>query len=887
MEELFAPPFVEDRGPEPTPRPYQDAAAAAAVETLGEVDSAIVLCATGCLVGDTVVGFNTNSKSFTTTMRQAYVHYHGGDPDVQVGYCACGCGERTTVPRVSDASSGRVSGVPLRFVRYHESRARRWNGRIAVRAYRGERGFGLQPVLDIVRSGVKEVYRLVLANGMTVSGTADHLIMTADGWVPLGQLTTGTAVATDRRTPVKTGQRKAKLRDYHFVNLWKHPYGRRVRTDRTSRGYTIRVPKHVAVWEAHANGLSLDDYISVMRGGDPAGLIVVDPTTHVVHHKDGDHGNNTVNNLELMTTLKHCVFHGKKHGFRNFGNSEPVLSEVVSVERIGDEMTYDICCERPYHNFVANGIVVHNSGKTLVGSRVIRDWPRDRRCLVLVNRDELKAQWASMLRAVCRDDVVEIEDAERQSRHFGMSMFNDDVGRIVVASKDSLYRWRRLRRWRPDEVGLLLIDEAHRCVPTNKTYTRILNHFKGYKLLGTTATLDRMDGVAAGCYFKRVAYSYDAYTAIRDGYLPEIRQQMETVKGWDLTRIKRNALGEFDKSHLDATMREEKPLQAIATAAFKYGFQGGRRRPTLIFCVSVDHSEICADVLTRQRPGCAEWLSGEDDMERRREVIARFRRGEFQFLCGCTLFTEGFDEPTIEVIVIGRPTLSRILYAQMIGRGLRLHPSVVDAVNAAADADARREIIRTSLKPSVTVVDMVGCSARHKLRTCTTVDVLGGNFPPEVREKAADMMGDARPGGDAKGKNPVEILKAARGRLHEEERARRREIVMVAKLRSKPVDPFDFLDVKPPRRTTLNRGRLATPKMIQYLVSHEVPIPKRLRFDDAATLIEALKDRIDKGPPSEKMLAVLARENVPTDTMTYGEARAAMSFLAEIRGWKR
>lgn len=526
------------------------------------------------------------------------------------------------------------------------------------------------------------------------------------------------------------------------------------------------------------------------------------------------------------------------------------------------------------------------AGKTLIGARVIRDWPRDRRALVLVNREELKAQWVQTLRAVCRDDVVEVEDAAKESRHFGASMFDDDVGRIVVASKDSLYRWRRLRRWRPDEIGLLLIDECHRITPSNKTYTRVLNHFRGYKLLGTTATLDRMDGVAAGCYFKRIAYSYDAYAAIRDGYLVEIRQQMETVKGWDLTRIRRNSDGDFDKEHLDRTMREEKPLQAIATAAFKYGFQGGRKRPTLIFCVSVDHAEICADVLNRQRPRCAEWLSGEDDMGRRREVVERFRRGEFQFLCGCTLFTEGFDEPTVEVVIIGRPTLSRILYAQMIGRGLRLHPSVVDAVNAAPDAEARRAIIRHSVKPSVAVVDMVGCSARHKLRTCSTVDVLGGSFPPEVREKAADMLGEAAMPGE-KGKNPVEILKAAKGRLDDEERQRRREIVMIAKLRSKPVDPFDLLDVKPPRVSKMNRGRLPTPRMLEYLASNSVPTPRRLCFEEASALIEALKKRKDEGPPSERMLAVLARENIPTDTMTYGEARVAMNFLAEIRGWRR
>jgi hypothetical protein len=166
------------------------------------------------------------------------------------------------------------------------------------------------------------------------------------------------------------------------------------------------------------------------------------------------------------------------------------------------------------------------------------------------------------------------------------------------------------------------------------------------------------------------------------------------------------------------------------------------------------------------------------------------------------------------------------------------------------------------------------------------VDVLGGNFPPEVREKAAEMMGDSAQPAE-KGKNPAEFLRAAKGRLDEEERLRRREIVMIAKLRSRPVDPFDLLDVKPPRVNRLNRGRLPTPRMLEYLAANSVPTPRKLCYEEAATLIEAVKKRKDEGPPSDRMLSVLARENIPTDTMTYGEARAAMNFLAEIRGWRR
>jgi superfamily II DNA or RNA helicase len=564
----------------------------------------------------------------------------------------------------------------------------------------------------------------------------------------------------------------------------------------------------------------------------------------------------------------------RKRAWLKKGKNQGQTKAIASIEPCGEEPCQCLRVDSPDSLYVTDDyILTHN---TAVAALIALAFDPSRRVLVLVHRIDLIEPMVRALRSLCPDDVVEIEDARHSARHRG-GLFDDDVGRIVVASKDSLCKWKRLRKWRPDEVGLIICDEVHHLSPQNKTFVRILRHFKGYKLVGLTATVDRLDGVGLGAYFQRIVYSYECQDAIEDGWLVPVRQQCETVNGWDLSAISRLSGGDFPVAQLDGILREEKPLQALATAALKYGCQGGRARPTLIFCVSVDHAEICADVINRQKPGSAEYLCGEDDPEYRKQQMERFARGEFQFLAGCLLFAEGFDEPTVEVIIMGRPTLSRILYSQMAGRGFRLHPTIVDAINDAPDAAARKAIIRDSVKPSLLLVDMVGASNRHRLRPRSAVDLLGGDFPPEVVEKAADLMGST-PGA----KNPTQVLKAARQRLDDDERRRRREVVMRAELLSREVDPFDWLGVKPKRRTSLNRGRLASPKQIQYLAATGVPLPAKLSRKAASQLIETVKKKRDEGPPSEKMAAILRRYGAPVERMTFKEARLAIDALAAL-----
>jgi superfamily II DNA/RNA helicase len=122
-------------------------------------------------------------------------------------------------------------------------------------------------------------------------------------------------------------------------------------------------------------------------------------------------------------------------------------------------------------------------------------------------------------------------------------------------------------------------------------------------------------------------------------------------------------------------------------------------------------------------------VTQDTDSDRRTEIIRDFKAGRLQWLVGVGVFTEGFDAPNAEIIVNARPTKSRALYTQMVGRGTRPIP---EAVNGIDDPEERKQRIAASRKPNCTVLDFVGNSGRHKL--ICTADILGDAYPEDLRE---------------------------------------------------------------------------------------------------------------------------------------------------------
>ena len=144
------------------------------------------------------------------------------------------------------------------------------------------------------------------------------------------------------------------------------------------------------------------------------------------------------------------------------------------------------------------------------------------------------------------------------------------------------------------------------------------------------------------------------------------------------------------------------------------------------------------DIFNRHKPGMAAYVHAQTDKLERKKIIADFRRGKIQWVWNCGIFLEGFDDPNIEIVCIARPTKSRSLYEQMIGRGTRPHDSIgAHELNECPNGAQRRFLIAQSSKPNILIIDFAGNSGRHKL--VTTADILGGKLSDYVIESAIVM----------------------------------------------------------------------------------------------------------------------------------------------------
>jgi superfamily II DNA or RNA helicase len=320
-------------------------------------------------------------------------------------------------------------------------------------------------------------------------------------------------------------------------------------------------------------------------------------------------------------------------------------------------------------------------------------------------------------------------------------------------------------------------------------------------------------------------------------------------------------------------MEAEKNLQQMASASLTII---GQRR-ALVFTASVKAAEMTAEIFNRHRSGMASWVCGKTDREERRRVLADFAAGKVQVVCNCGVLTEGFDDPGVEVIIMGRPTKSRSLYSQMVGRSTRPLPGVVDGPEA---AEARRAAIGASAKPSCLVVDFAGNAGKHKL--VTSADILGGKVSEEAVELAVTRARKA--GGPV---NMTEALDEAEAELHEQKRlaeaARRARLVATARFTTQTVDPFDVLHLDPVKPRGWDNNRQLTEKQRSLLAKQGIN-PDVISFSQGKQLIAEIFRRWDGKLCSFKQAKVLRKYGYNTE-VSFTEASATIDALAK-NGWR-
>ena len=531
------------------------------------------------------------------------------------------------------------------------------------------------------------------------------------------------------------------------------------------------------------------------------------------------------------------------------------------------------------------------TGKTVLFSTIANRWDRGR-VLMIAHREELVNQMAKTVKAITGEEPA-IEMAEQQSEEHRFDMFGESrKPKVVVASVQSLCRERRLKRFDPSEFGLGIVDECHHDTPKNTTYGAIRQYFNQSKWLGVTATPDRTDKLALGNCYETVAYNFALNDAIDQGWLVPIRQQFVQIAGLDFSHCRTTA-GDLNQGDLDGVLGEDQTCHEVAAASAQIA--AGRK--TLIFCVSVEHARKVADIAGRIPGVRAASLCGDDDKIVRRDVLRRYATGEINCLVGCAIFTEGFDEPSIEVVVIARPTKSRALYTQMVGRGTRTLPEVLTPEHNAVDCSVRLAAIAASRKPILDIVDLVGNSGKHKLVTCA--DILGGQYTDAVRTRA---NANARMKGQLAGTMQQELnaardeldkeekarqIKEARERHEREERERRkreeqRKLYGRADLHATEVNPFDSYRSWNPERN-LNRGAL-TEKQRGILEKNGYD-PDRYSVQEARRILNDLFASWAGKGISPKQRETLGKFG---ESGEISPAKANVLFaLLKARGWQR
>ena len=291
------------------------------------------------------------------------------------------------------------------------------------------------------------------------------------------------------------------------------------------------------------------------------------------------------------------------------------------------------------------------TGKTIVFSAIIEDQVRQgKRVLVLAHRGELLDQAADKLHKTT-GLMCAVEKAESTSI--------DSWFRVTVGSVQTMMRPARLEQFPEDHFDTIVIDEAHHSL--SDSYQRVLEHFPDANVLGVTATPDRSDRRNMGQYFDSLAYEYTLPAAIREGFLSPIKAMTIPLK-LDISQVGMSA-GDYKAADLGTAL--DPYLDQIADEMEKHC----RDRRTVVFLPLVATSQKFRDVLEQHGFRAAEVNGNSED---RAEVLADFAAGKYDVLCNSMLLTEGWDCPEVDCVVVLRPTKSRSLYCQMVGRGTRL-----------------------------------------------------------------------------------------------------------------------------------------------------------------------------------------------------------------------
>lgn len=380
-------------------------------------------------------------------------------------------------------------------------------------------------------------------------------------------------------------------------------------------------------------------------------------------------------------------------------------------------------------------------GKTIVFSKVIEDRVKlGERVLVLAHRGELLEQASDKL-----EQATGLKTATEKAEETSIGSWY----RVVVGSVQTLMREKRLNQFDKDFFDCIIIDEAHHTIADS--YLRILDHFDSANLLGVTATPDRGDMKNLGSVYESLAYEYTLPQAIKEGYLAPIKALTIPLE-LDLTQVKQQA-GDFSTRDLGTAL--DPYLESIAEEMKN----NASDRKIVVFTPLVKTSQKFVEILNSKGFRAAE-VNGES--KDRAEILEDFENDKYNVLCNSMLLTEGWDCPSVDCVVVLRPTKVRSLYSQMVGRGTRLF-------------DGKEELL---------LLDFLWHTERHEL--CHPAHLIA-----ESDEVAAAMTKRIEEAGMPLDLEAIEEV-AKEDVIADREEALAKQLAEMRKRKRKLVDPLQF-----------------------------------------------------------------------------------------------
>lgn len=480
-------------------------------------------------------------------------------------------------------------------------------------------------------------------------------------------------------------------------------------------------------------------------------------------------------------------------------------------------------------------------GKTVVFSSVTENQVnKGHRVLIMAHRGELLDQAADKLKEASGLDSV-LEKAESTSLG---SFFP-----VTVGSVQSLAQEKRLARFPNNYFQDIIVDEAHHCL--SDSYKRVLDHFPNANILGVTATPDRGDMKNLGEFFDSKAYEYSMTEAIREGYLCPIKAQMIPLE-LDIADVGISS-GDFSAGEIGHAL--EPYLHQIASEMANYC----RGRKTVVFLPLIATSQKFCAMLNDAGLRAAEVNGNSDD---RSEVLADFEAGKYDVLCNSMLLTEGWDCPSVNCIVVLRPTKIRSLYQQMVGRGMRLSPG----------------------KTELLLLDFLWMTERHDL--CRPSALIS-------KDEAIAKKIDERMVEDADGFDLIEAEEQAeRDILAERESALAKQLAEMRGKKRKLVDPLQYaLSIAAEDLTNYVptfAWEMAPPseKQIAFLERRGIFADSVRNAGLASLLIDRLQRRQQMGLATPKQIRCLERYGFrQVGTWAFEDASSLISRLAD-NSWR-